>query len=146
MPPREAGGLSRWLGALPEPHHFLHNQVTEYPMVSVTAVVGEETEEEKYIPHANAMIVKMRLRGTGLTEGTAATLEHGIVVAQTCCRQAPFRHPRDDVSKAEIAIGRLGSPLSWDWEADGTPAYDRGRGAARPTVEPLSAEYDFHPE
>src|ERR1700730_11353394 len=63
--------------------YALHFEVTEDAVMRVTSIrFREQPEEKKYVACSHAVNTEMGLSGTGLTQGTAPTLEHRIMVTK----------------------------------------------------------------
>jgi hypothetical protein len=102
--------------------------------------IAEQSEEQEDIADTHAVVLEVRLRGAGLTEGAAAPLKHRIMMAKIGSRQSPLCHALNNVLQSEIAVCRLRSSLRRDRKADRPSINNRRRSPARSAIEPLSAE------
>ena len=85
-------------------------------MVGVTAVEsGDHVEEQEHVTDAHVVVGQMALRGTGLAEGAAPSLEYRIVVAEARCGQLATGDPLDDVAESEIPVGSLRTFRAREW-------------------------------
>ena len=72
-------------------------EVSEYPVVAITAVgPREQAEEKENVADANALVGEVALGRSGLAEGATARFEHRIVVTEFGGGEPATRCPLDD--------------------------------------------------
>ena len=142
----EAGGLIRERWRHPRFGHVRDLEVAVDTVMGLAAVgPGEQTEEEEHVADTDSLVSEVALRRTGLAEGAAARLEHGIVVAEIRCGEPTSGCSLDDLAEAEVAVGRFGPGVpNGNGDADGAAVDDRRGCSAGRAVEPLAAEDDLH--
>lgn len=73
-------------------------EIPEEAVVSITAIqLREKSEKQEDITDTDGVVRQMRLRGSGLTKGASASLEHGIVVAKIAAGYSSSSRGLDDL-------------------------------------------------
>jgi len=145
MSPQKSFGIVIFGGAASQSANFIDFQVSEYPVMTIPAIVRcEQTKKKKHVANADAIGFQMRLRRACLAESPTSIREYRVFVAKFVGTNTSFGHVFDDISESSEAVACLRASLRWDREANRLPINDRRWSLSGRAIEAFSAEDQSH--